>query len=216
MAITYPGGVPDLACVSMFPSGHTTDPQLSDPPYKIAVKKGVYSPGETIQIEILGVGASFSGLYVQPRQVGCHVNSTRTVGVFTSSSHQLQTRHCFGKIHSTLTHTSDEKKKHVSFYWTAPVTSLGHVVIRATIVKDFQHFWTDVESPPLIDLQDKDTPTCVSHTHKKGFSFDHNFLSYQAKKSSSLMSNSAEIKSECIPFIQVTFVQIIMLWKCVQ
>ncbi|XP_059149474.1 putative ferric-chelate reductase 1 [Physella acuta] len=125
---------------------------------------------------------TFIGVYVQPRLVGCHVNTTRTVGVFTAADPRLQTRHCFGVIHSTVTHTSKVKKNHVALLWTAPVRSSGHVVIKATIVKDKETFWVDVDSPPLIDLQTMDTPTCMSHTHRDGFKFDHKNNRYEANK----------------------------------
>ncbi|CAL1545238.1 unnamed protein product [Lymnaea stagnalis] len=179
----YPGGVPDTACSSMFPTGHSSHAQTSASPYKIVLNKSVYNPGETIKVDVYGDQIGFSGIYIQPRLAGCHVNATRTVGVFTVSDPQLQTRHCFGVIHSTVSHVSSAKKRHVSFYWTAPVLASGHVVIRATIVQDRQTFWVDVESPALIDLQSKDTPTCVSHTHQEGYDFDHDVISYQAKKS---------------------------------
>ncbi|XP_055885195.1 putative defense protein 3 [Biomphalaria glabrata] len=208
----YPGGAPDLACVSMFPSGHMTTAQLSEPPYRISVSKKTYNPGETIKVEIVGLEESFTGLYVQPRQVGCHLNATRIVGVFTASSPDLQTRHCFGVVHSTVTHTSKDKQNRASFYWTAPVTPSGHVVIRATLVKDFQHFWTEVESAPIIDLHNKDMPACVSHEHKDGFNFDHNAgnVSFQAKKSKIQMINSGfqNIASICffLAFLQMSLV----------
>ena len=45
----YPGGVPDVACLSMLPTGHGAGPQASDTPYSIFVSKKSYKPGETLQ-----------------------------------------------------------------------------------------------------------------------------------------------------------------------
>lgn len=44
----YPGGAPDLACSTMFPTGHSAAAQTSKPPYKIVAQKSAYIPGETI------------------------------------------------------------------------------------------------------------------------------------------------------------------------
>nr|KAI8750106.1 putative defense protein 3 isoform X2 [Biomphalaria glabrata] len=55
----YPGGAPDLACVSMFPSGHMTTAQLSEPPYRISVSKKTYNPGETIKGKLTNPSLTF-------------------------------------------------------------------------------------------------------------------------------------------------------------
>ena len=48
LSSAYPGGAPDVACESMFPTGHATSGQTAGPPFKIVLSKSAYLPGETI------------------------------------------------------------------------------------------------------------------------------------------------------------------------
>ncbi|KAK6188109.1 hypothetical protein SNE40_004360 [Patella caerulea] len=160
----YPGGVPDSACSSMFPSGHSARPQLSTPPYRIIVPKKTYQAGETIKVMLEAEEGYFKGVYLQARLIGCNVNISESVGVFTANDNELQTRHCFGQVHSTVSHNSNSAKRVKYVYWTAPVNPFGHVILRATFVEDAATFWTNVVSDILVDLQSTDTPTCLTST----------------------------------------------------
>ncbi|XP_041358129.1 putative ferric-chelate reductase 1 [Gigantopelta aegis] len=99
---------------------------------------------------------------MQAREVGCRVNYTRTVGVFQTTDYGLKTAHCFGIVHSAVSHSTNSRKRSVSVYWTAPTISSGHVVIRTTVVKDSHIFWTHVDSEVMVDLESMDTPRCLS------------------------------------------------------
>ncbi|KAK7099768.1 putative ferric-chelate reductase 1 [Littorina saxatilis] len=159
----YPGGAPDMACQSMLPTGHGAAPQASDPPFNIFVNKKSYKPGETLQVVVQAEGDDYyKGFFLQARMTGCNVNETRIVGMFTTTDGELQTRHCFGDVHSAVTHNSNRKKLSKTFYWTAPVVTSGHVVMRATIVRELNEYWTEVESPVVADLNANISPKCAT------------------------------------------------------
>ncbi|ESO95889.1 hypothetical protein LOTGIDRAFT_239394 [Lottia gigantea] len=161
----YPGGAPDSACGAMFPSGHSAPPQGSSPPYRIILAKKTYSPGETVKVIIEAKkGHYFKGILLQARNIGCNVNGSDIVGVFTANDNELETKHCFGKVHSSVTHNSNSPKRTKFIYWTAPVHSAGHVIIRATLVEDTSTFWINVVSDILVDLHSRDTPKCIQST----------------------------------------------------
>lgn len=150
----YPNGGPDIACETMFPSGHGNAPQETPPPYQIVPVKTAYRPGETISVILEAKKGFFTGIYVQAHSSSCPYNSSRLpVGVFTSLDREFQTRHCYGIVHSTLTQTNARIKIKERIFWTAPVKPAGDVVIKATFVKDVNTFWTDVYSSVLFDLR---------------------------------------------------------------
>ncbi|XP_025109511.1 putative defense protein 3 isoform X1 [Pomacea canaliculata] len=150
----YPDGAPDMVCVSMEPTGHGAGSQVTDPPYRLMVTRKSYKPGETLQVTLQSIGDNyFRGLMLQARLTGCDVNETQTIGVFTTGDNELQTRHCFGTVHSTVTHNSASRKRMKIVYWTAPVVSSGHVIMTATVVREQQEFWTQVQSHVLSDLE---------------------------------------------------------------
>ncbi|KAK7502250.1 hypothetical protein BaRGS_00006614 [Batillaria attramentaria] len=197
----YPGGAPDMACESMLPTGHGVGPQASDPPYSIMVSKKSYKPGETLQIIVSSEGEDyFKGMFVQARVIGCQLNETKTVGVFTAPDNEIETKHCFGEVHSAVTHNSARAKRVKTFYWTAPVLPAGHMVMscrnvdivvklevsgllyfcqsgkasssplsalyvyRATLVREIDQYWTDVESHLVADLHSDTLPRCPQTT----------------------------------------------------
>ncbi|XP_071118350.1 putative defense protein Hdd11 [Haliotis cracherodii] len=163
-ASCYPGGAPVMACGDMFPSGHGTEAQVSPSPYRITVPKRKYDPNTTIKISLIATVGYFRGVFVQARRVGCRVNVTEVIGSFTINDNELEAQHCFGKIHSAVTHKMPSKKTRKDIYWTPPVTPAGHVVIRATFVMEKEMFWIGVESDILVDLQEMDTPKCIAST----------------------------------------------------
>lgn len=157
----YPGGVPDMSCLNMLPTGHGVEPMSTSPPFKIFVSKKSYKPGETLQVVMQAEGENyFRGLILQARVTGCNVTEDRVVGTFTSTDTELETKHCFGEIHSTVSHNSATKKRLKTFYWTAPVISSGHLVMRATVLREFQEYWVNVQSDIVADLHSRVTSRC--------------------------------------------------------
>ncbi|CAG2121665.1 unnamed protein product, partial [Medioppia subpectinata] len=83
---------------------------------------------------------SFKGFHVTARVP----NSSTTVGKFTATAN-TKVLTC-NPTSNAITHKNNDDKSSVTFNWTAPKKFKGKVEFRATIVKEFKEFYTNVRS----------------------------------------------------------------------
>lgn len=140
----YPEGAPK--CDVDVPSHESHKPKSGRAPYTIVATapKGSSSTGKTVTVTITGVrGKTFKGFILSARAPNTRTN----IGKFTASAN-TQTLECNGST-NTITHTDNKDKTSVSFKWTAPKDYKGKIEFRATIVKEYKEFWTNVRSSQL-------------------------------------------------------------------
>lgn len=147
----YSGGAPILACKTLVPQ-HLSEPEMSDPPYHILVsawhipKEAMHDP-PIVQLMINSpVDEKFKGFIVQAR---CVDNDT-VIGQFEPEPGEYQMIDCARGIENTATHLDAGLKTNVTLLWKPPANVSGNIVFHASVVKDFDHFWTDMRSDVLL------------------------------------------------------------------
>jgi hypothetical protein len=153
----YPTGAPDRpsTCRTLKP-GHTrTSPQVKPPPFHVEVSQDHYSPGETLDVTIMGEGGfEFIGFMIEGRRADHRFNQQEIIGDFAEIKGTRVI--CEGEKGNGLTHTdgengSDTKKRKITLKWTAPKPSDGHVEFRVTVVASFSEYWIAERSGIILD-----------------------------------------------------------------
>ncbi|KAL5016055.1 hypothetical protein ScPMuIL_005644 [Solemya velum] len=141
----YGTGAPAMTCGDMMPQHGGNRPLTTAVPYTLSLSKQTYRPGETIIVSLQGVQqTTFRGYLIQARPVG----RAALVGAF-SIPQGSQTVTCGFGGSEGVTHTERSDKQRVTLHWTAPTSSVGSVVILATVVHSYNNFWLGVSSPVL-------------------------------------------------------------------
>uniref|UniRef100_K1RDF5 Putative ferric-chelate reductase 1-like protein n=1 Tax=Magallana gigas TaxID=29159 RepID=K1RDF5_MAGGI len=155
LANAYSQGAGSQACSSLTPWHSANQPQTNAVPYVITVSKTSYRPMEQIVVTIQACkGHSFKGFLIQPRLAQFATQDVKigVFGMYSNAPYQYtcpDTRN--GVRGQALTHTSNEDKTKLSIVWQAPRVPQGHVVFRATILKEYTTFWVAVNSPIVYD-----------------------------------------------------------------
>ncbi|CAG5117279.1 unnamed protein product, partial [Candidula unifasciata] len=150
--ITQVSGFPDgtgilQSCSSLVPS-HGAPSQSTPSPYKITFSSEPYRPGSPVSVTISTcTGPGFKGFLIQARRADRSQNQQEYLGSFGNSSNTRQT--CNGN--RALAHTENSAKLALTFPWHPPSPPQGHIVFRATFVRDHATYWTDVISDVLRD-----------------------------------------------------------------
>merc|ERR1712018_584267 len=116
-------GAPLGACESMFPAGHNTDAQTSQPPYALDMKIEKNQDGTTkkVKVEIktqgtVHYGTADKGFFLQMRDA----RTNKPVGMWEGNNIAKEVA-CNGKFSSALTHkNSDDKRGSLVFTWRMP------------------------------------------------------------------------------------------------
>ena len=161
----FPGGPPRSACRDGLPvhthNGKLIKAQTRPSPYRITVNATTFQPGDTLAIRIHSpVGEMFKGLFVQLRPLPNPDENTfknAPMGEYNRRVMNTKPTVCVNS-QDTLVHKDPFMKIETKFDWKAPLLINNDVVVRATILKDFGTFWTNVESVPIKLVRDKVLP----------------------------------------------------------
>lgn len=142
----YPSGAPVLACQSRTPQHNGTATQNRAKPYTVTANSTYYTATENVLVTIQGInGAKFKGFLIQMRTDNQQIVGTFTV-ITTAESQLLQCNNVNG---AAITHTNNNTKTDLKAIWTPPAQPVGSVRIEATVVQDFQTFWTNIVSTSI-------------------------------------------------------------------
>ncbi|XP_013403653.1 putative defense protein 3 [Lingula anatina] len=160
----YSSGPPELACISMVPSGHGTSGQRGPSPYTITPSVDQYAEGGSVTLTIKGKnGERFKGFFVQARRADPSLNVEEPIGRFdTISGSKIL---CDKALGNAISHSSGSDKSEVVLTWNAPTSFQGHLVFKATIVQTQTVFW-DNEISALV--RDPTAPDIVTTTMGTG------------------------------------------------
>ncbi|XP_054754126.2 putative defense protein 3 [Lytechinus pictus] len=141
----YPSGAPAGTCTTLTP-GHRDNnntmiqPQTGQSPYVITIDKKMYSPSEMLKVTI--TGQSFKGILLQARRS----SDNTVIGTFSDPPANTKPLECTSAGDS-ITHSSrDEKSSGTQFTWTAPSSDVGNITFIATVVQEYNVFWTNLLS----------------------------------------------------------------------
>ncbi|XP_052089515.1 defense protein l(2)34Fc-like [Mytilus californianus] len=158
----YPTGAPTLACQTRTPQHNGTATQNRAKPYTVTANSTYYTATENVLVTIKGTnGANFKGFLIQMRTDNQQIVGTFTV-ITTAESQLLQCNNVNG---AAITHTNNNDKTELLAIWTPPAQPVGNVKIEATVVQDFQTFWTNIVSTSI-------TPSTPSTTTTVGGATD--------------------------------------------
>ncbi|XP_054161972.1 putative defense protein 2 [Oppia nitens] len=141
----YPEGAP--SCKLNVPSHEKTKAKSGKAPYNIVVTtpKTQTNGEKTVTVTISGIGSkTFKGFHMTARVP----NSSATIGKFTPSDN-AKILQC-NPSSNAITHKDNEDKESISFSWSAPKKYKGKVEFRATIVKEYKEFYTNVKSSQVV------------------------------------------------------------------
>lgn len=164
----YRYGAPIEACSHMFPTEHGYDARNDDPPFTITVDKNRYSPNEAITVTIDSNPTDpddatrewfMEGILVQARKADC--TSSVPVGTFEvpECDNFLQVIDCLGVKNNAVRHYTHLHIYNKTFTWKAPDQAAGHVYIVATIARNRERFWMNVQSETIMDISDTSVVT---------------------------------------------------------
>ncbi|KAJ8305655.1 hypothetical protein KUTeg_016200 [Tegillarca granosa] len=156
LAEGYSHGAPSSTCIDMEPHHSGSMAMRSPPPFEILIKSSTmtYAPGEQFQVVVRPkvVGASFVGFLIKAGS-----RTRRFAGTFLTLPLGAKYVQCpFPDAgdkqvitHSTRVVRPGQQESQLTFIWQAPPGNAGDILIRATIVKGYQEYWMDVDSPIL-------------------------------------------------------------------
>jgi len=139
----FPNGAPSTACASMEPfhvgATHSKDPS----PYQINVEKTEIDSATSILVHLKSIQAAdtFKGYLVMAFD-----ENKEVTGSFSGGTNTVD---CSGKSKSAATHSDAEVKSEVALTWTPASGFAGTVTFKATFVKDYTIYWSDVMSSPV-------------------------------------------------------------------
>jgi len=156
----YPTGPPVNAtnptlCQSMEPS-HGVAVQTTTSPFEIHIPSNCYKPGQDVPVyvRLTGDNASepyYEGLFVMARKKNNGaLNRTTNYGTFTNNGDsELQGLPCFDKQNSALGQTINHHWKCKKFLFQADADETEDLYIHATVVRNTEKFWMNLESHAL-------------------------------------------------------------------
>lgn len=135
-------GAPTKACSTLMPEhGDKVIAQITKAPYSVTVQE---IGNSKYVVKITSHDEPFRGFVLQARS---SKNPEKFIdGNFTSSK-VSKTINCFDSQNNTLTHVNPETKYEVLTEWTPKQSLLEGVIFRATVAKEWDQFWTKVDSP---------------------------------------------------------------------
>ncbi|XP_045215532.2 uncharacterized protein LOC123565814 [Mercenaria mercenaria] len=158
----YPNGPPKSVCKDGMPvhvkDGKNVPPQNTSSPFVIDVNSTVVRPGDTIRIKVhSNQGEMFRGLFLQVHPIPNGADDEvkyEAAGLFDRKIKNVKIMTCRILL-DTLTHKDSFMKIEANFDWRAPLYLTRDVVVRATILKNFDTYWHNVESPRIILLKEE-------------------------------------------------------------
>ncbi|ELU16712.1 hypothetical protein CAPTEDRAFT_199175 [Capitella teleta] len=142
LTLAFPSGPPNSACEDMAPS-HGVPPQTSEPPYEF----DVHYHDDHFDVAIIADSGAFLGFMMQAVD-----SNGNLVGRFQPKDSKSQVMTC-DHTDDSITHANAEAKDAVytALYLPDGVSADG-VVVRATVVQNYETFWTNMESVDLGEI----------------------------------------------------------------
>ncbi|KAH3843846.1 hypothetical protein DPMN_117377 [Dreissena polymorpha] len=170
---SYPSGAPRSSCENALPfhvlDGIPVEPQNYSSPYIITVNVTSYEPGDFISVRVHSyVGALFKGLFLQVRPLpdsGGRRYKDEPIGSYFRELQNSDLLNC-GYSLDTVTHAGGFSKVETTFTWMAPLFAKSDIEVRATILKDFATYWTNVTSRRISFKRKSDDPYPVEKLEK--------------------------------------------------
>lgn len=159
----HPNGGPAKSCASLFPEHSNAQPQTTPSPYVLRLNESSYSPSQVISVTLASATGRHPFLGYQLRASRLRGDTEEAVGTFLPSidpyaPYRLQHWYPSHGQNNCVTHFDTEIKTQERVLWMAPNRSVGDVVFRASVVKTYDLFWMNVESPVLTaDVPSADT-----------------------------------------------------------
>merc|ERR1712038_361793 len=172
---SYSRGAPDTACNQQMMPRHGFDIQAGPPPAEIVVDEREIHHLDYLRVTIRSTAGPFKGFLVKAVEVvdtktgggvGNAYADSQAVGSwyipFSGDNSSLATVSkyvaCSGVHQRAVTH-SDARTPltAVPLQWTPPHTFHGTVIITATIVSNYTHYWTNIQSLPVSVSSERDT-----------------------------------------------------------
>ncbi|XP_047000556.1 putative ferric-chelate reductase 1 homolog [Schistocerca americana] len=160
-------GAPNGTCASMTPRHTGSTPQSSPPPYTVTPSVRQVARNGKLTVALASPqGLPIHGFLLEARAPG----SDEAQGAFTSYPDTAKTINCNGRYASAVTHKDASKKNSLTFEWTAPDEDIKMFVFRATVVQDFQTYWTGILSEEVKVVEHPEVTT----DHSTGISTTRN------------------------------------------
>jgi hypothetical protein len=152
----YPSGAPASTCWTRYPKHKGIGTQTSACPIHITFSSATYTTGAEITVTIEDPNPAkqwFGGVQIAAfRDTG---NQEEIVGQFVNfPTDKLKTLSCFGGEKNMITHRQGGQVQGLNLTWRAPSENVGNLTFKATIVANFETFWTRVEGKLLSAVQD--------------------------------------------------------------
>lgn len=162
---SWPNGAPYKTCVNGFPKHSGSDQQLTPPPFEIVVNESTYRPLQVLQVTLRSKDQTkFLGFQIGARLASSSISSSSSS---SSSSFGEDTDVILGEwiahddqttrlqywypekhgTHNCATHRNKTAKEQIVLLWRAPSQNVGDIVFRSGFVKNYDTFWSGVESP---------------------------------------------------------------------
>jgi len=170
---SYSRGAPDTACTNKMIPRHGFDIQAGPPPAELLVDERAISHLDYLRVTIRTTAGPFKGFLVKAVEVvdtespgGNAYADSMAIGSwyipFSGDNSSLATVSsyvaCNGVHQRAVTH-SDARNPltAVPLQWTPPHNFHGTVIITATIVSNYTHYWTNIQSLPVSVSSESDT-----------------------------------------------------------
>lgn len=165
VVFAFPNGPPKSVCGNGMPihvkNGKRIPPQNTSSPFVIEVNSTSIRPGETVRVKIRSYkGDMFRGIFLQvypiPNGKGDSVKYS-PVGLFDRKITNVKLMTCAVMLDS-ISHEDSFMKIETAFDWRAPLYLKHDMIIRATILTDFETYWHNVMSPRIKVVQNDTLP----------------------------------------------------------
>lgn len=148
-ATGYGRGAPDTTCSTMLPR-HGPNPQTSPSPYATTPLQTSVEPGGTITVRLAAINPAdnFRGFLIHATNSSSQL--FMALGSFINPPSNTKSVTCSPGLQNSLTHGDGRGKTSLDITWQAPAEYQGDVQFRATFVKDYNTFWTQVPAVALV------------------------------------------------------------------
>ncbi|XP_064605792.1 putative ferric-chelate reductase 1 homolog [Liolophura sinensis] len=162
----HPSGATATACVSMAPPHSGTSSEVTPPPFEVAASSSSYLPNNTL-IVVLSAPCgteTFAGFLLEARRADAGLNRDEPLGTFENVPESHYVEFC-GNGRQAVTHKNDHPKSQLTFQWTAPAQTVGHIVFVATFAKSKSSYWVKVYSEVVRDQANSSEPNPGGETY---------------------------------------------------
>lgn len=153
----WPDGAPFKTCINRFPKHGGQNQQQTPSPYVISINQTTYRPSQVLQVTLTSTTrTAFRGFQIGARLSTSSSGEDNDVIVGEWISHDERTtrlQYWYPQKSGTkncATHLNNNDKEEIVLHWRAPSENVGNIVFRSGFVKDFDTFWSDVQSGEII------------------------------------------------------------------